>query len=145
MAIRMLKQKRALRGSPARDAFKRRHKDFGALYASDADLCLVSKNPPGIIAYLDYKAPYDSVTFAEVLLYNDWMRRTPVYIVEGADPERGPFLVHRYEGGDWRPDPPKVQLRLVVECPNYEAFITWEEALRRRYERYRGNLVESED
>lgn len=136
----MGKSKRDLRGSWKRDAFKYRHKRSlpGSFYATDADLCLVSKSPPGTVAYLDYKDPEDTVTFAEVIQYNEWMAHAPVYIVEGKDPSNGPFTILRYLGGEWRPRPPKVDLEFVTKVENWHDFEAWESNLRQEYSRRNG-------
>lgn len=135
----MDERKRNLKGSEKRDIFKRRHKDMGGHhYATDADLCLVSKNPPGTVAYLDYKSPSDSITFAEVIQYNEWMDHAPVFIIEGEDPENGPFTVKRYLGGDWRPYPPQVELEHDADLENWAALERWEQQLRNEYHRRGG-------
>jgi len=137
-------RKRNLKGSERRDIFKRRHKDLkGSFYATDADFCLVSKNPPGTVAYLDYKASNDTVTFAEVIQYNEWRNHAPVFIFEGDDPENGPFKVYRYLGGDWKPEPPEKELEYDSELENWEAVEEWEAQLRSKYRKrggWGGNL-----
>lgn len=134
--------KRNLIGSDKRDVFRRRHKDYGTkLYSLDADMVWVEKYPPGIVAYIDYKQQSDSVTFSEVLAYNEWSTTAPVYIITGDDPENGPFTVERYEGGNWKPEPPEVKLRLVIECPDWESLTTWEEKLRDKYRKSNGQLI----
>lgn len=136
--------KQFLKGSEKRDIFKQRHKmlDSG-FYATDADLCLVSKFPPGIVAYLDYKGSGEPVTFTECITYNKWMREAPVYIVEGENPESGPFIVRWYLGGNWKPDPPNISYGEAVFLENWIAFGDWERELRREYRRrggWNGNL-----
>lgn len=138
--------KRSLIGSESRDQFKREHKNHGRdLYASDADLVLISKTPPGVVAYLDYKIALDSVTFAETILYNEWMATRPVYVIVGQNPVDGPFDVYRYEGGDWRPDPPQYDSRLVLHCATYADLAEWERKLRGYYQRCNGHLVSDEE
>jgi hypothetical protein len=141
--------KRTAKGSERRDAFKLKHKECGGnLYATDADLCLVEKRPPGTVAYLDYKAPSDSITFAEVIQYNEWMKQAPVYIVEGENPEVGPFVIKRYLGGDWGPHPPDVSLEDETKCPDWDAFWQWERELRVEYRKrggWKGRLRTIED
>lgn len=130
-------------GSEAHDKFKLAHKtQLGVgYYASDVDLALVSKNPPGPVAYLDYKRSLgEGVTFAEVLLYNALMRKAPVYIVTG-DPEKGPFVIRQYLGGDWRPDPPQVEYGLEIHIPDWKEFRRWENKLRNKYEEQLGSKV----
>lgn len=121
-------------GSKRRDLFKLCHKKLPApFYASDADLVLISKVPPGIVAYLDYKHPADSVTFAEVILYNVWMQSAPVYLIQGNDPERGPFDVYQYLGGDYHPAIPTVVKKKVAHLSNWDDFRQWETRLRIQY------------
>jgi hypothetical protein len=125
------RRKRNLQGSRKRDIFKRCHKELeGAFYASDLDLILVAKSPPGIVAILDYKAPGEAVTFTEAIIYNQLLAIAPVYIVEAHDPEAGPFTIRRYLGADWRPDPPRVRWGETVEIANWEEFEEWERLLR---------------
>jgi len=134
--------KRNLKGSASRDEFKRAHKEYGRdLYASDADFVLISKTPPGVVAYVDYKTRLDRVTFTEAILYNEWMVTRPVYIIVGQDPVKGPFDVYRYEGGDWRPEPPEVKWRQILRCDDYERLTDWERNLRQLYQVRNGRLV----
>lgn len=97
----------------------------------------MSKNPPGILALVDYKAIHERITFAEVLAYNDLSAHYPLYIVRSTRPESGPFLVYIYVGGDWRPEPPEVIERHVLTCQNWEELSAWEQAVRLEYERRR--------
>lgn len=121
--------KRNLIGSPNRDIFKRRHKDLNrSFYASDADLCLISFKPPGVVAYLDYKAEGDQVTPTEGILYNEWMVSTPVFIIEGATPDAGPFTVWRYMGSD-------KELEYVTFVSDWAGLEAWEQGLRNEYRR----------
>jgi hypothetical protein len=141
---------RGMMGSPGRDAFKFWHKHLAPdLYGADADLDLVSKRLPGIVARLDFKQPGDSVSFAEVLAYNH-MREVgiSVYLVIGEVPPRPrgmtkeewkrelvtkgfrELTVVEYLGGDWKPDPPRYETRVVLEgVPPWE-YLAWERELR---------------
>lgn len=132
-AFPSVKSKRDLQGSPSRDVFKRCHKQKldGKCYATDADLVLVGKNPPGIIAYLDFKLPADQVTFSEILAYNEWMKSHPVYIIQSPDPERGPFDVFRYLGGNWRPNPPVCELEQIEWLLDWNGLQRFEDELRK--------------
>jgi len=131
----MDKGKRNLKGSPLRDEFKHCHKDLRRdFYAIDADLVLVSKMPPGIVAYLDYKCPGDSVSFAEIIVYNEWMQNAPVYIIESYNPTIGPFIIKRYLGADWQPDPPEVDWGEIITLANWAELEEWEGELRREYQ-----------
>ena len=128
--------KRQLIGSPSRDQFKRAHKELASgLYACDLDFVLVSKYPPGIVAFLDYKRDeYDFVQFTEAIAYNDLMDIAPGYIVMGRDPDNGPFSIYRYLlPGQWRPNPPIVHLSTRLLCPTWEDYEEWEWSLRREY------------
>ena len=117
-----------LKGSDKRDMFKWAHKNKmnGApFYASDADLCLITTSPRGVVAYLDYKGSGEGVTFTEKILYDEWSETKPVYIVEGIDPENGPFVVFKYViGGE-----------LVHQCnlKDWSDFTNWEAEIRREY------------
>jgi len=131
----MDERKRDLKGSPLRDEFKRCHKELRRdFYATDADLALVSKTPPGTVAYLDYKYPSDSVSFAEAIQYNEWMRHAPVYIVESYNPTTGPFIIKRYLGADWHPDPPEINWGEIITLANWAELEGWEGELRREYQ-----------
>jgi len=102
-------------------------------YATDGDLCLISKKPPGTVAYLDYKDSGDKVTFSEAIQYNEWMNLAPVYIVVGANPESGQFKISRYLGANWKPEPPTVKYGEVIYTKNWKDFEIWEESLRAEY------------
>jgi len=135
----MDKRKRNLKGSEKRDIFKRKHKDLDRrFYATDADFCLVSKKPPGTVAYLDYKGSGEPVTFAEAIQYNEWMKAAPVFVVEGSNPESGPFTVRRYLGANWKPDPPDVNWGDSVFLEDWSAFGDWERTIRAKYHRRGG-------
>lgn len=138
----MDEDKRNLIGSRKRDLFRRKHKDYGdKLYSLDGDMIWVEKEPPGIVAYIDYKTTDDNVTFSEVLAYNVWATTTPVYIIQADDPETGPFTVLRYEGGNWKPEPPDVEMRFVLLCKDWEELTDWEGKLRDRWKKNGGNLI----
>jgi len=135
----MKDKKRQLKGSDSRDAFKRCHKNLRAdFYATDADLALISKSPPGTVAYLDYKRTHDYVSFAEAIQYNEWMLVAPVYIVESDDPGNGPFTIRRYLGADWKPEPPVVNWGETVSVLDWAEFEQWELALREEYQKRGG-------
>ena len=117
-----------LKGSEKRDLFKWAHKnkmDDAPFYASDADLCLVMPNPRGVVAYLDYKGKGDSITFAEQILYDEWAKTKPVYIIKGNDPENGPFTIFQYMRGN--------KLILICELKNWNDFLLWEAELRQNF------------
>ena len=135
-------RKRNLKGSESRDEFKRRHKDLNScFYAVDADLCLISKNPPGTVAYIDLKNDCnDAITFAEVIKYNEWMKTAPIFIVYSESPSDGPFFIRRYLGGDWKPNNPPCILGRQVVCFDWQDFGKWEGMLRQEYEK-RGGWV----
>lgn len=135
----MDERKRNLKGSEKRDMFKRMHKELDRwFYATDADFCLVSKSPPGTVAYLDYKGSGEGVTFAECIQYNEWIKQTPVFIVEGANPETGPFVIRRYLGANWRPNPPEINYGEEVFAADWTALGNWERELRQKYRQLRG-------
>jgi len=136
----MDESKRNLEGSKKRDVFKRMHKQLDkSFYACDADFCLISKHPPGTVAYLDYKASYDTVTFSEAIQYNEWVKSAPVYIVIGDNPETGPFVIRRYLGANWKPDPPQVDYDdEEVMVKDWHELGEWERLLREEYSRRNG-------
>lgn len=135
----MDEDKRRLQGSEKLDRFKRRHKEInGKFYASDVDLTLISKLPPGVVAYLDYKGSGENVTFAEVILYNQHLEIAPVYIVEGKDPENGPFTITRFMGGNYKPEPPTVDTETICTCADWSEYEKWESELREEYEKRGG-------
>ena len=124
--------KKELKGSEKLDMFKYMHKKLNrSYYAADGDLVLITKYPsPGVVAYLDYKANGDSVTFSEVILYNEWLKTKPVYIVQGNDPENGPFDIYSYLGGNYIPDPPDVELQYICTVETWAEFEQWEKSIR---------------
>jgi len=123
------------RGSPSRDAFKQRHKACpGWFYACDIDFALVSKSPPGIVAFLDYQVGEEAVSFAEVLAYNELLSLAPVFLVRGDGDAEGPFDVMEYEGGDWRPEPPHVTLQTILVQADWVMLSQWEQTLRNTYQ-----------
>ncbi len=140
----MDEHKQNLKGSEKLDEFKYRHKKLDKrFYATDGDLCLVSKLPPGTVAYLDYKGSGECVTFAEAIQYNEWMQHAPVFIVESSTPAAGPFRIRRYLGADWRPEPPEVSWGNETKVKDWLGFGEWERELRETYNRrggWGGNL-----
>lgn len=129
----MDEHKRQLKGSPSRDAFKRMHKELGPdLYACDLDFVLIEKVPtPDIIAALDYKQDGDTVSFAEVIVYNALIRRgIPVFIVKGPV-ETCEFAIGQYRGGHH--GKPRYRVDLVHETASKEEFEKWERSLREEY------------
>lgn len=119
-----------LKGSPKRDIFKWAHKNKinAPFYASDCDLCIVSDNPRGVVAYLDYKGSGETVTYTEHILYDEWSQTRHVYIIEGSDPENGPFTVKEYQAGK--------ELKFVCLLKDWNDFTKWEAALRREYAKH---------
>ena len=125
--------KRALKGSPTRDAFKHWHKQSPiprAFYATDLDFIFVRKHPPGIAAILDYKTSRDRVTFAECIAYNALVEHYPVYIVVSEEPFEN-FEISQFLGGDWKPEPPKITYGPVCRLASVQEFIQWESKIRR--------------
>jgi hypothetical protein len=131
--------KRQLIGSESLDRFKRAHKDISSsFYALDGDFILVAKDPPGTVAYLDYRPYGYDVTFAEAIQYNIWMRQAPVFLVAGADPSSGPFIIFRYLGANWKPEPPICAVEYVTTCTDWPEFTEWESELRTEYRNRKG-------
>lgn len=104
-------------------------------YGIDIDFALIEKSPPGIVAILDYKRPGDKVTFSEVIAYNALAQHWWVFIVEGQDPEKGPFVARQYLDGDWRPDVPVVRYGQEYHLETWADFGAWEKWLRSQYRR----------
>lgn len=113
-------------------------------YAFDTDLVLVSKNPPKILAILEFKNQGDRLSFSEVLGFNhlkEALPDVPIYIIEARKPFVGVeedlhrFDVYEYVYGDWRPDPPEVMLSPILLGATWYDLLTWESALRRDRQR----------
>ena len=123
------------KGSPSRDTFKSLHKLKlpSAFYCSDLDLVLITKYPPSIIAFVDFKkVPGDSVSFSEGILYNSLVRIAPVFIIESPDAAKGPFRVRRYVVCDWKPTPPVTTFTDAdVLCADWIELGRWESTIRR--------------
>ena len=131
----MNSNKKLLKGSPSRDIFKQMHKTLpGRFYACDIDFVLVENRPPYILAFLDFKLPYDSVTFTEILAYNRLLAVAPIYIVESPNPETGPFSIRRYSSGVIKayPAKPVITLGEAETCHDWQAFGQWEQSVRNR-------------
>jgi hypothetical protein len=118
-----------LKGSEKRDMFKWAHKNKmgnAPFYASDADLCLIMDRPNrGVVAYLDYKGSNEGITFTEKILYDEWTQTKPVYIVEGSDPENGPFVIKLYCLGG--------ETKFICKAENWQEFTLWEAGIRRTH------------
>jgi hypothetical protein len=129
-------------GSASRDMFKWYHKNHLSKYfwCFDADLVMVEKNPPGIVAVMDFKETWDAVTFSEALGYNAFIERgIPVFLIwSNVLDETNPFTlfsVTEYLGGDWRPNPPKIETRSVLDRVSRHEFEQWETEIRNVYKR----------
>lgn len=124
----MDENKKNLKGSEKRDLFKWAHKnkmEHCPFYAADADLCLVSFDPRGVVAYLDYKGSGEGITDSEKVLYDEWSITKPVYIIEGKDPENGPFEILKYiAGGD---------IEKLQTVSGWMELYAWEASVRREY------------
>lgn len=135
---------KSLIGSKSHDCFRAFHKTAldKSFYASDVDLMLISKNPPGIVAAIEYKTGSDTITFTETILYATFLKMNiPVYIV--TSDWRGSnaftrFKVEKFLGGDWRPSPPKIKVQLVGKNMSQKAFERWEKGLRDDFTRTHG-------
>lgn len=127
-------QKRGLSGSPARDGFKKLHKEIcdASFYGCDLDFLCVAKTPPGIVAALDYKEPRDTISFSEVIAYNDLLARDiQVFIVQSSHKAGfDKFTIMKYLGGDFRPNPPLCKLEAVLENVPPHRYREWEARLR---------------
>lgn len=130
----MNEKTKSQKGSPARDSFKYEHKNrlSRKFYASDCDLCFISFEPEGVVAYIDYKKTGDKVTKTEEVLYSEWTKTKPVYIVESPvkliDEEicvEGPFRVNRFRTKD--------DLEFVCVLNDWKEFEDWEGSLRKDF------------
>ncbi len=128
--------KKNLKGSESRDDFKHMHKKLDkTFWATDLDLVLVDKYPPGIVAVIDYKKPSDSVSFTEAILYNLLITTAPVFIVEAINPYVGPYTIKVYKWGSWKEFPPRIEYREVIQLADRDAYEEWERMLRSEYRR----------
>jgi hypothetical protein len=130
--------KQNLVGSDWHDRFKLWHKqnlEARQCYASDADFMLISRKPPGIVAFIDYKTHVHDrcMTFVECVAY-DTVRGLgiPVYVVT-SDPDFTVFGVYEYLGADTRPRDPVCSLRPVDVDITEAAYWEWEKGLRQAY------------
>jgi len=127
--------KRNLKGSEAKDEFKRWHKTLpSSFYACDGDLILIVKYPnPKPIAVIDYKTVTDGTTFVEVILYN-WLLKqgVPVFIISTipALPPYTSVTIKKYLGGDWKPNPPITHVVPILTGMPISDFERWESQLR---------------
>lgn len=142
-----------IKGSPSRDLFKQLHRDHEEterwFYGSDVDFCFVTKRPePDIVAVLDYKQPADSVSFAEVIVYNSLLDAGfSVYIIEGrssitaTEKEDHTFDIYQYERSPDNPvpSPPEINKTVVVEGVGWTGFFDWEQSLREQHRQGGGN------
>jgi len=123
--------KQNLKGSPSRDTFKFMHKKLSRrLYGCDLDYICVDKYPYRIVCFYDYKSQYEAITFSEVIAFNVLKDLVPVFIVRSRNPETGPFVIFKYEGGDPSPEPPTYSLTLLRQCETWVDFQQWEEQIR---------------
>ena len=129
-----------LKGSPSRDHYKHLRKRFvgKTCWGLDADFMMVEKIPlPFIVAVLDFKMPYDGVTFAEAVAYQHFQREgIPVFLLTGprgileADPAEHRFKVEKIVRLDHRPEPPTVDVVLVLDGATWDDLAKWELELR---------------
>ena len=127
-------RKRNMKGSVTRDEFKQWHKTLSPkFYASDLDLVLIGKNPPGIVAALDYKMPNDHVTFSEAILYNQLLTwGVPVFLIYSIPPFDS-ITIMEYLGANWKPEPPIIETVDILLDISPQEFEVWERELRRAY------------
>ena len=124
--------KKKLKGSPSRDIFKHLHKQYmpKQCYGTDLDFVLIAKYPNRIVAFVDYKGLYDTITFSETIAYNILKDIAPVYIIQSNNPEEGPFTIYQYLNGDPAPEPPKVKLELINTFLRWADLKDWESRIR---------------
>jgi len=141
----MNNDKKQLEGSKNRDRFKRLHKNLHEqFYALDIDLALIEKNiyngseNPCIVSIIDFKMPKDRATFTEVLTYNQFLdNNVPVHLIESKSTsfyeqttKQHRFEVKKYQGGNWKPDPPKYSTKTVLSNATWSDLSSWEDELR---------------
>jgi len=137
-----------IKGSPRNEALRHEHKKMGnPFYGMDGDFMLIVKKPrPMILAFYDFKAENEPITFSEVIAYNHFLRLCiPVYVIEEighGDSSRCdncgkvdrdahyPMRIYRYNSGDWKPDPPTVDIKEVKIINNLNEWREWETGLR---------------
>lgn len=139
----MTEAQRALKGSPNRDLFKQLHKQLlpRHMFAADADLFVIEKNPDGIVALYDFKMQYDGVTFSEVITYNaQRLAFISVFIIEAANEtalKSYCFDIREYKWGNRTPNPPIVEWGHSWHVDSAEEFAEWEQNLRNKWKRWR--------
>ena len=122
---------RMLKGSKSRDEFKRKQKDLDkSFYCCDMDLLFINKNPPAILAVIDYKQVSDLITFSEVIAYNHLRDMDLTVLIVQGDFETGEFVISEYIAGDWRPRPPVTQINCIAETFNWDEYEGWQRAFR---------------
>ena len=132
--------KKNLKGSERRDAFKCWHKTLSRFfYACDLDFVFIVKDPPKIAAVLDYKREREQVTFAEVIAYNHLLEcKIPIYLIS-TDPDmpdesiEGGYksiTIRQYLGGDWHPEPPVVETKIIKQNITVAEYEDWEQSIR---------------
>lgn len=139
-----------LEGSPIRDRWRRLHKDLSSgLYGADGDFIWVEFTYPGVVAYLDIKGPYDSLTRTEIVLYNYWINQAPVYIIQ--IPETIPidvclgsgiFKIGRYYRTELT-NQPNPNVEWIETTSSWSEFEEWEVSVRNEYKQrngWNGNL-----
>lgn len=164
-------EKQQKRGSPINDWFRWWHKKLGrGWYGADLDLVIHGRTPPGIAAVLDFKGPDEQgLGFSHAQVYNSLAKRWRIYIVELQNPvvwrdvlvghngeawrqriaaisdeEHPQFLVSRFVGGDWRPDPPLVGHAGTIKLAGIEDWRRWERGVRERWEQSPAGCREGE-
>lgn len=140
--------------------FKMLHQRFAPhrYYALDSDLILVEKIPPDTVfpvAILEFKIGNETITFTQAIYFNHMVSipppwNIPVYIIRAHLPFITPppnttvityeyeqlarkqhrFDIYQYQYGDWKPEPPRIQLVTIAENVNWEELVQWEEKLR---------------
>ena len=129
------KTKQDLFGSPARDMFLYWHKQPPmpmGFNGSDVDFVVVAGKGKSacIKAIIDYKMPYDSLTWAECVAYNDLMKYYPIYIV-WSNADFIDFKISRYVGCDLETEPPEPRLKDTIKLHGQKEYITWEASIRK--------------
>jgi CheY-like chemotaxis protein len=123
-----------LMGSPSRDKFKFWHKQAPMprnFYACDIDFVLIEKDPPHIVAIMDYKMPQDELSWTECITFNDLVRHYPIYIIY-SNADFVDFKIYRYAGCDdlnSKPLCPRLVNKTILH--GQLEYIKWEANIRR--------------
>lgn len=141
-----------LKGSPSRDAFKFWHKQKReSFYGGDIDFFLIEKvyvnNHPHakIIALLDFKTNTEKLTFVEVAAYEHFRNLGfQIFIIHANVVFKNDnsvdlaesfqrFAIYKYIAGDWKPRPPRYELKTIKSNITPDEYWQWETNIRHKF------------